>query len=54
MGVTVKLVKKFKEFVTEINVEPAMLFFFVGMGMFYMPSQVPFSQMLSILISIHT
>ena len=45
----VKLVKKFKEFVTEINVEPAMLFFFVGMGMFYMPSQVHFSQVLVIL-----
>ena len=45
----VKLVKKFKEFVTEINVEPAMLFFFVGMGMFYMPSQVHFSQILVIL-----
>ena len=45
----VKLVKTFKEFVTEINVEPAMLFFFVGMGMFYMPSQVHFSQVLVIL-----
>ena len=45
----VKLVKKFKEFVTEINVEPALLFFFVGMGMFYMPSQVHFSQVLVIL-----
>ena len=37
----VKLLERLKEFVTAINVEPAWLFYFVGIGMFYMPSQVP-------------
>ena len=49
----VKLVKKFKEFVTEINVEPAMLFFFVGMGMFYMPSQVHILQIQNDFLYLH-
>jgi len=35
----VKLLERLKEFVTAINVEPAWLFYFVGIGMFYMPSQ---------------
>ena len=42
-----KLMDKLKEFVTAINVEPAWLFYFVGIGMFYMPSQVPISQILN-------
>ena len=37
----VKLLERLKEFVRAINVEPAWLFYFVGIGMFYMPSQVP-------------
>ena len=36
-----KLMDRLKEFVAAINVEPAWLFYFVGIGMFYMPSQVP-------------
>ena len=42
-----RLVERLKEFVTAINVEPAWLLYFVGIGMFYMPSQVPISQMLN-------
>ena len=36
-----KLMNRLKEFVAAINVEPAWLLYFVGIGMFYMPSQVP-------------
>ena len=38
----VKLVERLKGFLTAINVEPAWFLYFVGIGMFYMPSQVPF------------
>ena len=40
----VKLVERLKGFLTAINVEPAWFLYFVGIGMFYMPSQVPFPQ----------
>ena len=36
-----KLVERLKGFLTAINVEPAWFLYFVGIGMFYMPSQVP-------------
>ena len=42
----VRLVERLKEFVRAINVEPAWFLYFVGIGMFYMPSQVTISQIL--------
>ena len=42
-----KLMDSLKEFVAAINVEPAWLLYFVGIGMFYMPSQVPISHILN-------
>ena len=46
--------ERLKEFVTAINVEPAWLLYFVGIGMFYMPSQVPISQILNASLCINT
>ena len=48
-----KLMDRLKEFVAAINVEPAWLLYFVGIGMFYMPSQVPILQILNDFLYLH-
>ena len=54
-GNCVKIVRmeRLKDFVAAINVEPAWVLYFVGIGMFYMPSQVPISQTLNDSLYLH-